>query len=81
MPQKRSFAKVPSLGRSNLLRSKKAACRAAQRPMFSKIVIALALASLAVVALEFLGESENGAALEQEVAGQLDALRKHLFRR
>ena len=49
--------------------------------MFSKIVIALALASLAAVALGFLGESENGAALEQEVAGQLDALRKHLFRR
>jgi hypothetical protein len=49
--------------------------------MFSKLVIILALASLAAVALELLGESENGAVLEQEVAGQLDALREHLFRR
>jgi hypothetical protein len=49
--------------------------------MFSKLVIVLALASLAAITLEFLGESENGAVLEQEVAGQLDALREHLFRR
>ncbi|HTR63519.1 MAG TPA: hypothetical protein VMH37_17550, partial [Candidatus Binataceae bacterium] len=49
--------------------------------MLSKLVIVLALASLAAVTLELLGESENGAVLEQEVAGQLDALREHLFRR
>jgi hypothetical protein len=49
--------------------------------MLSKFVIALALASLAAVALEYLRESEDGALLEQEVAGQLDALRERLFRR
>ena len=49
--------------------------------MLSKLVIVLALASLAAAALEFLGGSEDGAVLEQEVAGQLDALRKHLIRR
>jgi len=49
--------------------------------MFSKLGIVLALASLAAVALEFPGESENGGVVEQEVAGQPDALREHLFRR
>jgi hypothetical protein len=49
--------------------------------MLSKFFIVLALASMAALALEYLGESENGAVLEQEVAGQLDALRKHLFQR
>ena len=49
--------------------------------MLSKLVIVLALASLTALALQYMGEAENGAALEQEVAGQLDALRKHLFRR
>lgn len=49
--------------------------------MLSKLVIVLALASLAAVAVDYLGEREDGAVLEQEVAGQLDALRKHLFRR
>ena len=49
--------------------------------MVSKFVIVLALASLAAVAFEYLRESEDGALLEQEVAGQLDALRERLFRR
>ena len=49
--------------------------------MVSKFVIVLALASLAVVVFEYLRESEDGALLEQEVAGQLDALRERLFRR
>jgi hypothetical protein len=49
--------------------------------MLSKFVIVLALASLAALALEYLGGSDDGAVLEQEVAGQLDALRRHLFQR
>ena len=49
--------------------------------MLSKFVIVLALASLAAVAFQYLRESEDGALLEQEVAGQLDALRERLFRR
>lgn len=49
--------------------------------MFTKLVIVLALTSLAALALELLSEPEDGAVLEQEVAGQLDALREHLFRR
>ena len=49
--------------------------------MVSKVVIVLALASLAAVVFEYLRESEDGALLEQEVAGQLDALRERLFRR
>jgi hypothetical protein len=49
--------------------------------MLSKFIIVLALASLAAIAFEYLRESEDGALLEQEVAGQLDALRERLFRR
>ena len=49
--------------------------------MVSKFVIVLALASLAAVAFECLREPEDGALLEQEVAGQLDALRERLLRR
>jgi CHASE1-domain containing sensor protein len=49
--------------------------------MLSKFVIVLALASLAAVVFAYLHESEDGALLEQEVAGQLDALRERLFRR
>ena len=49
--------------------------------MVSKFVIVLALASLAAVVFEYLRESEDGALLEQEVAGQLNALRERLFRR
>ncbi|MGO9451839.1 MAG: hypothetical protein ACLQDV_12490 [Candidatus Binataceae bacterium] len=49
--------------------------------MLTKLVIVLALASLTAFALEYMNESENGAVLEQEVAGQLEALRRHLFRR
>jgi len=49
--------------------------------MLTKFVIVLALASLAALALEYLGGSDDGAVLEQEVAGQLDALRRHLFQR
>ncbi len=49
--------------------------------MLSKFVIVLALASFAALAFQLMGESENGAVLEEEVAGQLDALRKHLFQR
>ncbi len=49
--------------------------------MLSKFVIVLALASLAALALEYLGGSDDGAVLEQEVAWQLDALRRHLFQR
>ena len=49
--------------------------------MLSKLVIVLALTSLAALVIELMGESEDGAVLEQEVAGQLDGLREHLFRR
>jgi hypothetical protein len=53
----------------------------ATEAMLSKFVIVLALASLAAIAFEYLHESEDGALLEQEVTGQLDALRERLFRR
>jgi hypothetical protein len=50
--------------------------------MLSRIVIVLAVASLAALALEILSEDRlDRSALEQEVVGQLDALREHLFRR
>ncbi len=49
--------------------------------MLSKIVVVLAFASLAVLAMRYLGESADEALLAREVEGQLDALREHLFRR
>ena len=50
--------------------------------MLSRIVIVLAVASLAAVALGILSEERlDQSALEQEVVGQLNALREHLFKR
>lgn len=49
--------------------------------MLSRIVFVLAVSSLAVLALRFLSASEDEASLEREVAGQLDGLREHLFKR
>jgi len=49
--------------------------------MLSKIAIILTFASLAALALKYFGESADQALLEDEVAGQLDELREHLFRR
>jgi hypothetical protein len=41
----------------------------------------LAVSSLAVLALRLFGGAEDAASLEREAAGELDALREHLFRR
>jgi hypothetical protein len=49
--------------------------------MLSKIVIVLGLTSLAHLALRLVVEPDRSAALEQEVASQLEALREHLFKR
>ncbi|HEY6394182.1 MAG TPA: hypothetical protein VIX12_02120 [Candidatus Binataceae bacterium] len=49
--------------------------------MLTKIVVVLALTSLAAVALRYVSEAEDAASLEREVARQLEALREHLFRR
>jgi hypothetical protein len=49
--------------------------------MLSKIVIVLGLTSLAYLALRLVVEPDRSAALEQEVASQLEALREHLFKR
>ena len=49
--------------------------------MLSKIVFVLAVSSLAVLALRLFNEREDEASLEKEVAGDLDALREHLFKR
>ncbi|HEY6418045.1 MAG TPA: hypothetical protein VIX59_03495 [Candidatus Binataceae bacterium] len=49
--------------------------------MFSKIVIVLAMTSLAALAMRYFSESDDESVLQREVAGQLDALREHLFRR
>jgi hypothetical protein len=49
--------------------------------MLSKIVIVLGVTSLAYLALRFIADRDQDAALEEKVASQLDALREHLFRR
>jgi hypothetical protein len=49
--------------------------------MLSRFVLVLAVSSLAVFALRYLGAAEDEASLERKVAGQLDALREHLFKR
>ena len=49
--------------------------------MLTKIAIMLTFASLAALAIKYLGDSADHALLEAEAEGQLDALREHLFRR
>ncbi len=50
--------------------------------ILSKIVVTLAVSSLAALALFYLIVDNNDEArLEREAAGQLDALREHLFKR
>jgi hypothetical protein len=49
--------------------------------MLSKVVLVLAFASLVVAAARYFGVDDDLAVLEREAAGQLDALREHLFRR
>jgi hypothetical protein len=41
----------------------------------------IALSSLAALGLRLLRERQDEANLEREVAGELDVLREHLFRR
>ncbi|MGH7949376.1 MAG: hypothetical protein ACREQF_09145 [Candidatus Binataceae bacterium] len=48
--------------------------------MLYKVAVALALTSLAALAMRWLSEPRDEAALEAEVAWQLDSLREHLFR-
>ncbi len=49
--------------------------------MLYKVAVMLAVTSLAALALRLVSEPRDEAALEAEVAGQLDALREHLFGR
>ncbi len=49
--------------------------------MLYKVVVMVAMSSLAALALRLLAEREDEANLEREVAGELDVLREHLFRR
>lgn len=49
--------------------------------MLSRLVVALAITSLATLALYYLVERNDEARLEREAVGQLDALREHLFGR
>jgi len=49
--------------------------------MLYKVAVVLAVTSLTALALRFLSGPQDEAALEAEVAGQLDALREHLFGR
>ncbi len=49
--------------------------------MLSKMMLVLAIGSLAALALRYLSEADDEAGLAREVAGQLDELREHLFRR
>jgi hypothetical protein len=49
--------------------------------MLSKIVFTAALMSITAVLFYYLGDSNDEARMEREAAGQLDALREHLFRR
>jgi len=48
--------------------------------MFSKIVFALVLTSVAAVLLYYMREAEDETKLRSEAAGSLDELREHLFR-
>jgi len=52
-----------------------------RRTMLYKVAVMLAVTSLAALALHLVSEPRDEAALEAEVAGQLDALREHLFGR
>ncbi len=49
--------------------------------MFSRLVFMLAVGSLAALAIRYLSDAEDMASLERQVAGELDELREHLFRR
>jgi hypothetical protein len=49
--------------------------------MLSKIFVVLAVTSLAALGLKLMQAAASETALEQEVAGQLNALREHLFNR
>lgn len=49
--------------------------------MFSKVVFALVLTSVAAVVLYYMREAEDETKLRLEAAGSLDELREHLFRR
>jgi len=48
--------------------------------MLSKASIALVMVSLAALAAYYFVHRQDEAMMERKVAGQLDALRKHLFR-
>lgn len=49
--------------------------------MLSKLIIALAVTSIAVVAMRLMADTGGEDELEREVTGHLDALREHLFKR
>lgn len=49
--------------------------------MFSRIVVILALTSLAALAMLYLGESDDEAVLKRELDEQFDSLREHLLGR
>lgn len=49
--------------------------------MLLKIIVVLAVTSLMALALKQMRDAAGEGALEQEVAGQLNALREHLFNR
>ncbi|MGH7865387.1 MAG: hypothetical protein ACREQB_10375 [Candidatus Binataceae bacterium] len=46
-----------------------------------KVALVRAAAALTAIALRLPGEPRDAAVLEAQVAGQLDALRAHLFER
>jgi hypothetical protein len=49
--------------------------------MISRIALVLAVSSLAALAVRLLMAEEDEAILERKAAGELDALREHLFKR
>ena len=49
--------------------------------MFSKLILVLAVSSVAALAIRYLSDAEDLASLERQAAGELDELREHLFRR
>ena len=49
--------------------------------MFSKLIVVLAVTSLAALAVRYLSDAEDLAGLERQAAGELDELREHLFQR
>jgi len=49
--------------------------------MLSKLIVLLAVSSLAALVIRYLSDADDTARLERQVAGDLDALREHLFQR